>query len=492
MPEVDVSTSLVGGDILNLVTTGMYHNPLAIYREYIQNTADAAESSSDPAHTHVKITIDPTKRRVTIRDNGPGLSYSDALRELVPIARSRKQRGIHRGFRGIGRLSGLAFAEAVTFRTRITGKQPIIQVRWDGNALRAHAVQTTQTEHIIKNCVGVSTLESECWPDHFFEVEIAGIARHAAGSVLNRNTVRAYIGEVCPVPMASDFPFVSQIEDLFGQDDRPMTLHVMLTDDRAPVTRRQGANILFSENREDPFSEFETLRIPAVDGNSVAAIGWVAHSSYFGAIPKALDLRGLRVREGNIQIGDEDIFDHLFPEERFNRWCVGEVHILDPRVLPNGRRDYFEPGPHTRNLENHLKAIARSIANRCRKASATRNRTRKLLVALHRMESAYDLAASGYLRADDARALTKRTLQQVKDIQKTFAPLHTYALEDITRLKDLDAKLRDFRPKRGRPPFGKIQRSDFPTYQRIFQALTECSPSPDAAKKIIEAVLAHA
>ena len=32
---------LVGGDILSLVTAGMYNNPLAIYREYIQNAADA-------------------------------------------------------------------------------------------------------------------------------------------------------------------------------------------------------------------------------------------------------------------------------------------------------------------------------------------------------------------------------------------------------------------------------------------------------------------
>ena len=492
MPDADVSASLVGGDILNLITTGMYHNPLAIYREYIQNTADAAGPSSDPTRIRVKITVDAAERRVTIGDNGPGLSHSDALRDLVPIARSRKHRGTHRGFRGIGRLSGLAFAETVTFRTRTAEKQPITQVRWNGNALRARAVHTIQTERIIQDCVEVSTLESEGWPDHFFEVEIADIARHAAGLILNRDTVRAYIGEVCPVPLAPDFPFASQIEGLLDQADRPLTLYVMLTDDKTPVCRQQGSNILFSENREDPFSEFETLRVPAVDGNGLAAIGWVAHASYLGAIPKALGLRGLRAREGNIQIGDESVFDHLFPEERFNRWCVGEVHILDPRILPNSRRDYFEPGPHTRNLENHLKAIARSIANRCRKASATRNRIRKLSAALNQMESAYDLAASGYLRADDARALTKRTLRQVKDIQKTFAPLHIYALEDVTRLKDLDAKLREFQPKRGRPPFGKIQRSDFPTYRRVFQALAECSPSPDAAKKIIEAVLAHA
>ena len=159
--------------------------------------------------------------------------------------------------------------------------------------------------------------------------------------------------------------------------------------------------------------------------------------------------------------------------------------------MPNGRRDYFEPGPHTRNLENHMEAIVRSIVNRCRKASATRNRARKLM-ALHQMESAYDLATSGYLRADNARDLIERTRQQVEDMQEAFTPMHVYAMEDIARLKNLDAKLRDFRPRRGRPPLGNVRRSDVATYQRIFQALTELSPSPGAAKKIIEAVLAYA
>ena len=484
--------SLVGGDILNLITAGMYHSPLAVYREYLQNAADATGTSPDPAGGRVEITVDTTRRRVTIRDNGPGLSHSDALRELIPIARSRKRRGIHRGFRGIGRLAGLAFAEAVTFRTRASGEQPVSLITWNGNALRARAVQESETDRLIQECVGVATLDGKDWPDHFFEVEVTNVARHAAGLMLNRDVVRAYISEVCPVLMAKTFPFAEQIDDLFDPSSRPLTLEVLLAGDETPIARRLGPRILFSEDREDRFTEFESLRIPAVDRDGTAAVGWVAHSSYLGAIPKGLGFRGVRAREGNIQVGDEDIFDHLFPEERFNRWCVGEVHIVDPRIMPNGRRDYFEPGPHTRNLENHLKAVFRGIASQCRKASSGRNQARKLLSALHQMESAYDLATSGYLKADHARALTERTLQQVQDIQETLAPLHVCTLEDITRLRDLDTKLRNFRPKRGRPPLGRVRSSELAVYQQVFHALTELSPTPGAAKKIIEAVLAYA
>ena len=47
-------------------------------------------------------------------------------------------------------------------------------------------------------------------PDHFFEVELHGVARHAAGSMLNRDAVRSYVSEVCPVPMAAAFPYARE------------------------------------------------------------------------------------------------------------------------------------------------------------------------------------------------------------------------------------------------------------------------------------------
>ena len=92
-----------------------------------------------------------------------------------------------------------------------------------------------------------------------------------------------------------------------------------------------------------------------------AAVAWLARTPYTGSIPARLGVRGLRARVGNMQIGTDRIFEHLFEEPRFNGWCVGEVHILDSRIVPNGRRDYFEPSPHLRNLENQLGAIAQTL-----------------------------------------------------------------------------------------------------------------------------------
>ena len=183
------------------------------------------------------------------------------------------------------------------------------------------------TDQEAWDLVSVNTVKGEEHPNHFFQVEVAGINRHARGTILNRETVRSYIGEVCPVPMAPDFPFSKEALGIFTPAQSPYSIQVHLDGDPKPVTRLHGAMVPLTGGKEDRFQEFEEIRIPSIDGGEDAAAGWIAHPSYQGAIPRAANVRGIRVRTGNIQVGDEKVFDHLFEEDRFNRWCVGEIHI---------------------------------------------------------------------------------------------------------------------------------------------------------------------
>ena len=280
-----------------------------------------------------------------------------ALERLLPIGRSDKTLGIDRGFRGVGRLAGLAFAKTVSFTTRARGDQAVSRITWHSDRLPELSSTESELEEAILDCVDVETLSGSDHPEHFFQVEVRNVARHSAGLLLNRDAVRDYVGEVCPVPMSSKFPFADKVEKLFHGIEAPLTLDVLLEGDPHPIERPYGESILLSADKESEFKEFQVIRIPSVDGNGQAVLGWVAHSSYLGAIPKEQRVRGVRARVGNIQIGSEAVFDNLFTEERFNRWCVGELHILDSRIIPNARRDYFEPGPHLRNIENLLTPV---------------------------------------------------------------------------------------------------------------------------------------
>ena len=488
MPKTDITESLVGGDVISLITAGMYINPLAIYREYIQNAVDAIATVSDH-RGRIEIDIDPVGLRLSIRDNGPGLSPEKARRALVPIARSEKKRGTDRGFRGIGRLAGLAFAQTVTFVTRSNDDDQVTRITWDGPTLQCNLKDHPQTDKAILESVRFETLPGDGWPKHFFDVEVAGIARHAAGLVLNKEAVRAYIGEVCPVPISSTFPFKSEIEGVLENDGASFVLDVFIDGETEPITRRFDDEIPLQGDRKVRFTECERLDIPALDLNSSAAVGWIAHSSYSGMILQGAGIRGFRARIGNIQIGDEAVFEHLFPEDRFNRWCIGELHILDSRILPNSRRDYFEPGPHVRNLENQLRAVFRGIANRCRKSSTVRNAERRYLLAISEIEEAYELAASGYLPLENARSLVQKTLNQIEDIKNRINITSGDTKIDLDKLEFLENKLIYFNRHNGRPTARGIPRSERKTYRKFFQAIAEVSDSPRTARALIKAVL---
>ena len=488
LPQAVESSSVIGTGIFGLVTTAMYDNPLAIYREYIQNSADAIAGMAAPTEGKIEIMIDLSERRVKIWDNGPGLSNDDAPKQLVPIGRSNKQMGSDRGFRGIGRLAGLAFAETVTFTTRARRDELVTRVTWNRSCLTSGTAGVGEIEEVVRDCVNVENLPGPGYPDHFFEVEVRGVARHAAGSLLNRDAVRSYVSEVCPVPMAAAFPYALRVEDLSRPNVPLMSLDITLDGDTEPVRRPYGETIQLSTNREDRFTEFEEVRIPSVDHIQDAAVGWIAHSSYLGAIPKGTYIRGIRARVGNIQIGDETVFDSLYSEERFNRWCVGELHILDHRIVPNARRDYFEPGPHLRNLENHLLPILRGIGERCRAASAARNRKLKVLFLVSRIEDTYDLAISGYLTADYATVLARQALDQIPSVRERVLASQ-FGSDSVARLDMVETKLNDFNAEPNSCPFGDMPPSDVCAYQQMFQALATVSSSPRTAKELMAGIL---
>ncbi len=488
--DTETTPALSGAGLLGLVTTGMYDDPLSMYREYIQNAADAVTGSGFPGNARVDIEIDVTARRVRIRDNGPGLSPEDALERLLPIGRSDKRLGIDRGFRGIGRLAGLAFAKTVSFTTRACEDQVLTRITWHSDRLPELTSTESELEQAIIDCVEVETLSGSEYPSHFFEVEVGDVARYSAGLLLNRDAVRDYIGEVCPVPMSTGFPFAERVEGLFDGAEALLTLEILLEGDPEPVERSYGESVRLSATKEAEFTEFQVVRIPSVDGSCGAAVGWIAHSSYLGAISKEQRVRGIRARVGNIQIGGEAVFDDLFTEERFSRWCVGELHILDPRIIPNARRDYFEPGPHLRNLENQLAPVLRGISSRCRRESAARNRYRKAMSSLCSIEDLYALAATGFLAADDASALVQRALRELDGIRESVGK-GSCENSGLERLETVETQLRNFSGGKRLIQFDNMSESEVAIHQKLFGALATLTPSPSSAKELIESVFAE-
>ena len=478
---------VLGGELLRLVTAGMYDNPLVLYREYVQNSADAIAAQGSGAGS-VRITIDPLRSQITILDDGTGLTPCEAVHRLIDLGRSPKNPSIDRGFRGIGRLSGLAFAEELHFTTRTCGESAPTRVSWNARALRELDLARVDAKTAIQESTTTTQVSCGEWPERFFQVTIDRINRHAASTLLNEDAVRSYLAEVCPVPMAESFPLAAEVRELLAGHTDQLVLDIRINDDPHPVERPFQENIPLTDQFGAPFEHLETRTIPRLDDDDPAAVLWLAHTSYAGSIPRRLGVRGLRARSGNMQIGTDRVFEHLFLEPRFNGWCVGEIHILDSRILPNGRRDYFEPGPHLRNLENNIGAIGQQISSRCRRASSQRNKLRNIDAAIHRLKATRELARSGYLSPAASAALIKREGIRIPAIRETLAQVQ--ATKPDTALETPFLCESDFHELEviSAPEFDTIPSASRATVQSAFGTIAHSLP-PDSALELIEAIL---
>jgi len=142
-----------GANIIENLTTGMYQDSKVAYREYIQNACDSIDKAvKDGLITkeegRIEIWLDHGKRAITIEDNGTGIKSSDFMRVLGNIADSDKILGENKGFRGIGRICGLAYCEKLVFTTSFSGESVKSIMSCDANKMRSMLNESTHgTKH---------------------------------------------------------------------------------------------------------------------------------------------------------------------------------------------------------------------------------------------------------------------------------------------------------------------------------------------------------
>jgi hypothetical protein len=396
---------VVGKDLLELLTRAMYIDPLAIYREYVQNSTDAIEQarrqgifgSKDVGC--IEVHIDLPQRTIRIRDNGTSIPRAEFVQRLLAIGLSNKRGKGLRGFRGIGRLAGLGYCQELVFRGRAEGHEPVVEISWDSRKLRELLSSDSIMDDMqtaVSEIVTVDRTSNGSWPGRFFEVELRKVIRIKNDVLINPKAVGEYLSQVAPVPFRRDFEYAGKIEDfLLGHRVGEV---VRLTINGSGTTHRpHQTNFALTPKVTDRFCGIELFEVPGLEGG-LDAVGWVLDHGYLGALPKRLNVCGLRLRSGNIQIGNSDILAELFSEPRFNSWCVGEFHILNKKILPNGRRDEFEHSAHYLNFQSHIAKIATQLSRTCRIRSGSRNLLKETKHSLQKIEN--DLAVVRSIPSD--------------------------------------------------------------------------------------------
>lgn len=376
----------IGKFTLESLTTGMYEQPLIIYREYLQNAADSLEEAvrkhliSDK-DMRVDVRIDTLDRSIEIYDNGAGIDEASAELVLLSIGTSQKTHTESRGFRGIGRLGGISYCERLEFETTAFGDKVGTKVTFDCSRLRELMLPGENTNMSMEAVVTSSSFTehfSAEADDHYFIVRLLGVDERTG--LLDSERVTPYLSQTAPVTYGPYFKMLSDKLYAFLKEKGVSLTEfpVFLSYDKGhpkplnkPFSRHYSAG-RGQDADDDTVYEIETITVNDSQGKLIA-VGWYGKSSWLGLL-KNEAIRGLRLRKGNIQIGDEHTLDIIFKEARFNGWTQGEIFAIDDDLIPNARRDNFEQNNAYWELLHALKdGIGASITSQIREASKRRN-----------------------------------------------------------------------------------------------------------------------
>jgi len=338
----------VGKNILDNLTTGMYSDSKVIYREYIQNACDQIDLATNigllaPNEGSIDIFTDTYKRYISIKDNATGVRSDAFIEDVGDIANSNKQIGKNKGFRGIGRLCGLAYCKTLKFTTSYEGEAVKSVMTCDAQKMRAMLVENKKyTLDEIWDAIVTYSTEEESPDKHYFEVEMFDINKENT-DLLDDAKVRDYLSFVAPVPYKNTFILRMQIYSFAKSIDYKIDEYCVRVNGcqifkeyTTKLKEQSGATL----KNYDEISKLEFKDFRDNDGNLIAWM-WVGLSRFEKQIPKVNAMRGLRVRSANIQLGNDDVLTDLFKENRGNYYFVGEVFAVDRQLVPNSQRDYF-------------------------------------------------------------------------------------------------------------------------------------------------------
>jgi len=454
----DMKRPTLGVHLLETITKGMYSEPLDCVREYIQNAYDSIRAerrngglAADKGE--VKVVVDKANKTVRIVDDGRGLEPEEAATYLLDLGASEKAETQDKakenaGFRGIGRMAGITYCDTLKFSTS-RGYDIKTVIRFDARQLRkltrAGQTPTTIIDAIGKN-VDVSEEPNESG-NRFFEVALEGINDC---SFLNPERLNEYLGEVAPVAFdPQQWRFGEKIMKIARERNFQESLgHIAIS-----IVNSDG-EVLYDVRRPHKNTLTNNAKIMGVeplplDGTHPSEWwGWLAVHSRSAQLKDSFS--GVRLRMHNIQIGDDKTFARFFEGSnvRFNKWCIGEIHIIDPNVVPNTRRDYFESTHEWKFVRAQLADNAKAIEKKIRFESKDRNEdparvlreTKRILVDVSgHMEVGFD-SRDG--RDEQINTLTEQG-EKLNALEKKLkkSKLETYvdqiakAKEDVERQK---------------------------------------------------------
>jgi hypothetical protein len=418
--KIALDDSDIGGQLLPILSKGLYTNPLDCIREYVQNSVDAGAAT---------VSIKITGNSVIIHDTGQGMD-ADQLRSSRKFGISAKDLSQHVGFRGIGIYSGYDLSKRLVITTKKAGTTQQLIMRFDFAAMKKEldkkASGTVSLTSLLSEFTTFKSESSEKVEASFTTVQLEDISETHLRKIANRSELRKYILQNLPVDFSSSFDYRDQIIKKLSENVpgfKAVRIELQSDDEEDEVVS------------QPPLDGLEAPTFGQIDGSDGKAVAY-----YWACLNKAnkrLDEENLQLStQGRYSIDDYQGFvykckgftignrNQLNPMFKAGsgtlyRWYTGEIYVVDAQVIPNTARDDFETNPAKTRLEIAVK--------------------KELLV----------LQTTADKRSQRAKADSKveEALSNLNTLSQEISKKGIDSFDDFSKLKDLQTSLKKYKSK---------------------------------------------
>ena len=210
---------------------------------------------------------------------------------------------------------------------------------------------------------------------HYFKVELIGVDEKSM--LLNTDKVQEYLVQNLPLDFDKDFkwgPIIKTKIEHYGYSIPTYNVTYLVDGVPEKLYKKYGDSFISDRVKKYVKNVEDIEIIPLVDGKKILGILWYARTDYSGTILDEL-VKGIRVRQGNLLIGNKSTANQYFKEERFNGWLLGELYVVDEMLIPNARRDDFESTEEYDTMKLLLNEWSAKISKEIRTISYERNTT---------------------------------------------------------------------------------------------------------------------
>lgn len=357
---ITLKKSDIGGEIISILTKGMYSDPKDALREYVQNSVDA-----NAKNIEIKI----RQNNIVIQDTGDGMDY-ETMRNAIRLGVSDKNPKNQVGFMGIGIYSAFHICEKLIIHSSTKENSPnrisfdFKKMRelleWQREARFNKEIKEDELialQKLLENNIELDALNSEEFPKYGTRVELIGLEPDFFKSLSKFEEMEEYLEKVLPLPYDPKFKWGKLIEKKIQDECQEKNVHFKIVNIRLQVNDQ--IKDLFKPYKDEDF-ESESLRpyfIELKNSNDFFGIAWGCLNKDRAMI-KNEKSRGFLVKKQGFTIGKkEDLLEYFGRPIYFNRY-VGEIIVLNQKMLPNASRSAFEPSPLRISYIQSLQRVA--------------------------------------------------------------------------------------------------------------------------------------